>query len=318
MGPISPSLHPPIFVVLVVMGAIFVQRKFGWKGLLVVWLGSTVLATGFYVTWYCLTSPLSLRETLANALTLALVLLPMFLFFSGILLWIIAIVVPPPSERGHFPPIRPLGRLEDMHELPSVPWRYQELLTAYAETCKKAVIRPSFRAYFPSYIRQNSILTRQSWHVPNIIMRDFVAAEAVLTELGEITPAQLSALEAYHQINLKHVKRRLIPLKVAVWSLPTTVLAFSKALPNLITALEKRGMIVTLQWDAVWPSVLAFGTQSSNWGIIGFISGIILGLIAVTITAWWMQHRLEAFGNILTVALAYRRKESKTTPSLEL
>jgi hypothetical protein len=45
--------------------------------------------------------------------------------------------------------------------------------------------------------------------------------------------------------------------------------------------------------------------------------GIVLGVIASSIAGWWMQHRLEAFGDILTVAVAHRRKESMTPQSLE-
>jgi hypothetical protein len=255
MGPIPPSLHPPIFIVLVAMGAIFIQRKFGWKGCLIVWLASTVLSTGFYVTRYYLISPLSIRETLINARTLALALFPLFLLISGMLVWIIALIVPPPTEPEYFPPMVPLGRLEDMHELPSVPWRYQELLAAYGEARKKAVVRPGFRVYFPSYIRQSFVSTRQLWRVPHVIMRGFVAAEPVLAELGEMTTAQLSALEAYHRINLRHVKRRLIPLRLIVWFLPTAGLAFFKVLSSLITAMEERGMIANLQWNAVLASI---------------------------------------------------------------
>jgi hypothetical protein len=122
-------------------------------------------------------------------------------------------------------------------------------------------------------------------------MRAFHIAAPVLVQLREMPTAQLSALEAYHRMNLKYAKRGLIPLKLIVGSLASILLVLSKVLPSVITAMEKRGMHVNLQWDAMRASILAFGTQPSNWGIIGLIGGLILGLTAISVTGWWMQRR---------------------------
>jgi len=41
--------------------------------------------------------------------------------------------------------------------------------------------------------------------------------------------------------------------------------------------------------------------------VLGVIGGVVLGVIAGSLTFWWMQRRLEAFGELLTVVLGYRR-----------
>jgi len=56
-------------------------------------------------------------------------------------------------------------------------------------------------------------------------------------------------------------------------------------------------------------SVFAYVAQPSHWNIIAVPVGIVLGLILSSILARWMQRRLEALGELLTVALAHRRLE---------
>ena len=69
MGPIFLELQVYIIAALVVVGTIFVRRKFRWKGLFAFWLASPVLPTTFYVIQYWSRSPLSRYETLINAST---------------------------------------------------------------------------------------------------------------------------------------------------------------------------------------------------------------------------------------------------------
>ena len=222
----------------------------------------------------------------------------------------VASFVPSPDEPEYFPPIAPSRELANTYELFNIPRRYQELLAEH-RTARRQVMAPwSFRVYFPSYIRQSFLSSLRPIRVTDVFMRPFHVAAPVLVQLREMPTAQLSALEAYHRMNLKYVKRGLTPLKVIAGLLPPTILVLSKALPSVITAMEKRGMRVNLQWDAMWASILAFGTQPSNWGIIGMIGGVILGLTAISVAGWWMQRRLEPFGDILTVALAHRHRES--------
>jgi hypothetical protein len=148
---------------------------------------------------------------------------------------------------------------------------------------------------------------------PDFFRRHFVATAPVLTALSEMPTARLSALEAYHRVNLKHVRRRFIPVRLMAGALagalPAVNAGASRVLASVTTHPEK--------WDAVRASILAFVAQPQHWGFMGLISGGILGLIASFTMAWRMQHRLEAFGDILTVALAHRRQESLTPPSLE-
>ena len=81
-------------------------------------------------------------------------------------------------------------------------------------------------------------------------------------------------------------------------------------------------MHVNLKWDALWASIPVFGTQPSSWGLMAFIGGAFIvggigGLIAMSVAGWRMQRLLEPFGDILTVALAHRHRESMTTQSME-
>src|SRR5687768_5159095 len=92
---ILPSIQPHIFVVLVGIGTYFVRRKFGRGWLFVLWLASTVLPTGGYVIWVYRVSPLSLPETHKYALSVGLTLFLLFLMTFGMIVWIVAIIVPP-------------------------------------------------------------------------------------------------------------------------------------------------------------------------------------------------------------------------------
>jgi hypothetical protein len=64
------------------------------------------------------------------------------------------------------------------------------------------------------------------------------------------------------------------------------------------------------KWHAVRASVLAFVAQPQYWDYMSILIGLVLGFIAGSLTVWGMQRRLEAFGDLLTVALAHRRLEA--------
>jgi hypothetical protein len=291
----SLRLQVLIFAVLVGLGAFLVRRNCRWIWLFGFWLGSAVGFTA-YVLWYWSLSP---------ALTGTLILFLYSLCVSGLLIWLVAIIVLPRDEPAYFPPTALPGGIKDTHELLSIPRRYQELLVAHREARK----RNWFRIFRPRDVRQDFqdfFSDLRSARIPDIFMRDFLTAAPVLVQLGRMPAAQLSALEAYHRMHLKYVRRRLAPLKpIATATLPT-LLALPRALTSVMTAMEQRGMSVNLQWDALWASILAFGTQPLYLDAITLIGGGLLGLIAGSVAVWWRRRRLEAFGDILTVALAHR------------
>jgi hypothetical protein len=233
MGPILFNLQLVIFIFVVVVAAVtfFVRRKVGWGWLIVVWLGLSVLATAPYIVWVYRVSPLSLDETHMYAWKVACLVFTLFLMLSGMVVWLVALIVPPRTAPDDVPSTGPPGGPEDTHELLGIPRRYQALLAAHREARQRAVVRPwyraMFRVYVPSYVRQDFNSTREFWRTPDVFMRAFVAAAPVLTALSEMPTAQLSALEAYHRVNLRRVRRRsapsgssLRPCSRSPWPLP--------------------------------------------------------------------------------------------------
>jgi hypothetical protein len=231
---------------------------------------------------------------------------------SGMVVWLVSLIVPPRTTPEDAPSTGPSWRPEDTHELLGLPRCYQALLVAHREARQQAVDRPwyhaMFRLYVPSYVRQDLGSARQFWRAPDLFRRHFVATAPVLAALSEMPTARLSALEAYHRVNLKRVRRRSIPVRVLAGALPAVSVVASRVLPSVTTPPAK--------WDAVRASLLAFVAQPQHWGFMSGLVGIVLGVIASSIAAWWMQHRLEAFGDILTVAVAHRRQEGMTPPFL--
>jgi hypothetical protein len=65
-----------------------------------------------------------------------------------------------------------------------------------------------------------------------------------------------------------------------------------------------------VNWDAVWASARTFVTQPEHGGFVGVIIGVVLGWILGAITVRWKQRRVEAVGDLLTIALAQRRMEA--------
>jgi hypothetical protein len=303
MGPIPPSLLPLVFLVVVAIVAYVVRRYAGWWWLIVVWLGLNMLQTGLFVIWAYRVSPLSPEETRAFALWGVGILLPAGLALSGMVAWLVAFFVPPRTAPEEAPREGPPGRPEDTHELQGLPRRYQALLVAHREALR-AVRRPwyrgMFRTYVPSYAWQDFSEGLRVSRVPDVFGRDFAAAASVLTELGELPTAQLSALEAYHRINLRRVRRRFIPARGIVGAL----------IPALVLASRVSSVrLDPQQWPVVQTSILAFATDPQYRSFLGLLVGIVLGLIAGNIVVGWMQRRLDAFGELLTVALARRRLE---------
>src|SRR5215831_6255947 len=254
---IPPSLHPPIFIVVVAIVTFFVRRNVGWGWLIVVWLGVSVLTTVPYVIWVYRVSPLSPDETRMYAWTVARTLFLVFLIISAMVVWLVALIVPPRTAPEDAPSTGPSGRPEDTHELLGLPRCYQALLVAHREARQQAVGHPWYHAmlrpYVPSYVRQDLGSTRQFWRAPDFFRSHFVATAPVLTALSGMPTARLSALEAYHRVNLEQVRRRLIPVRLMAGALPAVSVIASRVLPSVTTHLAK--------WDAVRASILAFVTQ---------------------------------------------------------
>jgi hypothetical protein len=308
---IPPSLQPYVFIVVVAIVAVVVRRTAGWKWLVVVCLGLSALLTGLYVIWIYRVSPLSPDETHMHAWTVARILFLLFLTLSRMVVWLVALIVPPPTALEDAPSTGPLGQPEDTHELLGIPRRYQALLAAQREARQRAVVRPwyrtMFRLYVPSYLRQDIGEAHQLWRTPDVFKRDFIAAAPVLTELSQMPTAGLSALEAYHRVNLRRVRRRLRPVRIIPAALLSVAVAASRALPS--------GTLTLAKLDVARASILAFVAQPQYLSLSMYVGGFALGFIAGSIIVWWMQRRLEVFGELLTVALAHRRGRCSVTPS---
>jgi hypothetical protein len=303
---IPASYQPYIFVAVVAIVASVVRRYARWGWLIIVWLGSTGLLVGVWVIYVYHVSPLSPQETRSAALSIALAIGLLFLVVSGMVVWLVAVIVLPRSAPEEAPSTGAPGRPEDTHELLGLPQRYQELLVVYREARQQAVGRPWYRTVFsgvvPSYVRQDVASTLQLWRTPDVFRTDFVATAPVLTALSEMPTARLSALEAYHRVNLTRVRRRLGPVRVIAGALPAVTVVASRVLPSVTTNLAT--------WDAVRTSILAFVAQRQYEGLMSFLVGIGLGFIIGATIVWWMQRRLEVVGELLTIALAQRRVEA--------
>jgi hypothetical protein len=303
---IPPDLQAPIFLAVVAIVTIVVRRKVGWGWLFVVWLGLSALATGSYIVWVYRISPLSPDETRIYAWAVARATFLLFLLLSGSVVWLVAIIVPPRTAPADASSTEPPQRSEDTHELFDLPQRYRVLLLMHREARQQAGGRPwyraMFRGYVPSYIREDVVSTFQFWRAPDDFMRDFVAAAPVFTALSEMPTAHLSALEAYPRVNLRRMRRHLRPVRWIAGVFPAIIIAASRVLPSGTLSLEK--------WHAVQASITAFATQAQYQPLISYLIGTVLGLVAGYIIVRWLQHRLEVFGELVTVALAQRRLEA--------
>jgi hypothetical protein len=297
------SFQPGIFLAVVALIAIGLRYKAGWGWLLVLWLVSNVLLTGEWVIYIYQVSPLSPQETHSAALSFALTAGVIFLAGSGIVVWLVALIFPLRTAPKEVPPTGPPGEPEDTHELRGLPQRYEALLETYRKARQQAEhppwYRAMFRVYVPSYAREDFTSALRTL---DFFRTDFLASAPVLTALSAMPTARLSALEAYQRVNLKRLRQRLLPVRPLFSALPPVLVAASRLVPSGTTSVPN--------WDAARASVLTFVAQPEHWSLVMGISAFVLGWILGTITVWWKQRRLEAFGELLTVALAQRRMEA--------
>jgi hypothetical protein len=339
MSQIANAIRILTVFVITVIAACIVQRKWGSKGLLWVWIASVVVTMGATLSplFYKYGLPKT-HELFAIAFLGAFVLVGIALV-SGGAVWFIAVLGPHPpqiasAEVNYFPYTLPIGKLEDTYGLAGILRRYHELLATFLTDLDTALAstlfnpyRPrlrdhlrSFRVYSPSYLRQVRADSRQFRQVPNALMRDLAGADVVLGELEMLTAAQLSAIEECHRANVRRLRQR----SIFRWSwqgvIPILGL-LGGALVSLGHIAEKIGGV---QPSDFWPLIRGINLTGANLQSFIILEGIVfLGLVAVAlitnfITFLPILRRAQAFEDILTIAKAYRKGLGETTkPSAE-
>jgi hypothetical protein len=332
MGQIPGSISVPVTLVMVAIVAAFAQRTWGLKGLLWVWLGSTVSIVGVHVFWmvsnYGL-PPLP-QALLVVAIVVALEVIMVTLASGAVILCVASFVSPPKHasspEVNYFPFNLPMGKLEDTDGLAGILRKYHELLSTFATALDSALgLTPfnpylrqpraffrGFRSHLPSYIRQARVSSRQFDLVPNALMRDLASADAVLVELEALTPAQLSAIEECHRVNTRRVRRRSLTIgPIIEWSEKSKLLA--------VVVVAVLGSLGVGKVDDLWPLMrgitFTWAIPQSNiiiYGVVMFLMFLIF-LLMNLMTFRPVLRRLQAFEDILTIAKAYRKGLSETT-----
>jgi hypothetical protein len=96
--------------------------------------------------------------------------------------------------------------------------------------------------------------------VPSILAFDLTGDEGVLAELETLTPAQLSAIEACHRMNVRRLRQR----SILGWNWRSKLTALVGAIVALVSAAEYVGILKFKGID-LW-SVIGGITI---WGIFG-------------------------------------------------
>jgi hypothetical protein len=112
MGLIPTSIEQIIVLVIVIIATTIAQRKFGWKGVLIVWFASTVIFTSYFVVrgynYVIGFGPLSTRQSLKVILSFLVRFVPLLGGLFGAVVWVVSMIVPPPkhvalTEVNYFP-----------------------------------------------------------------------------------------------------------------------------------------------------------------------------------------------------------------------
>jgi hypothetical protein len=207
--------------------------------------------------------------------------------------------------------------------LAGILWRYQELLATFAAALDSAIastpINPyqsipraflkGFQIYLPSFVRQAKVSSRQFDRVPNALARDLAGAQDVLAELETLTPAQLSAIEECHRVNV----RRLWQRSVLRWSLPGKIIVLVTAIGAVAEKIgavaEKIGGVKPSDLLPLIRGVNLTGDDLQSTIVQTIILFAVLVVIVVginLITFLPILHRVKAFEDILNIAKAYR------------
>jgi hypothetical protein len=325
--------------VLVAIVATIAQRTWGSKSLFWVWIASAVTITGAILFWSFYQHGFPLPSTRQQLFALAIVSVFLFMvaaFASALAIWFAAVFGPRPpqdssTEVNYFPFNMPLGKLEETDGLAGILRRYQELLAIFATALDSALdstpfhpylplwraLPRIFRSYLPGFTRQARASSRQFEQAPNALMRDLAGADVVLAELETLTPAQLSAIEECHRVNVKRLGQR----SFLSWNWRSGVAVSVAAIGSLAIAAEKvAGVKPSDLWALMSGITLTGITLQSNILILLYGSVMLmLGVILNIMTFRPALRRVQAFEDILTIAKAYRKGSSEAIkPPAEL
>jgi hypothetical protein len=172
------------------------------------------------------------------------------------------------------------------------------------------------QGFLPRNIRGSGERARQRGPVPSILGFDLVGAEAVLAEMETLTPAQLSAIEACHQLNVRRLRQR----SILSWGLGGKLAGLVAGIVALVSAAEYVGVLKLKDVD-LWP--LISGVSMIGWDIPSIIARAVLGGLAMVLLFFVengsrflpILQRLHAFGDILAIAQAYRKGSAETPKS---
>jgi hypothetical protein len=147
---------------------------------------------------------------------------------------------------------------------------------------------------------------------------DLIGTEPVLAELEMLTPAQFLAIEECHRVNVRRLRQRVIDRS---WPVPlfTVITGIAGVLAYLIQNAGRVREVVGIEWGDLLSPVLEIRALiwpflTLHWPlIIGLVGAGVIGLIIGHITSPPILPRLEAFGDILTIAKAYRKGAGETT-----
>jgi hypothetical protein len=256
--------------------ALRVQRTWGSKRLWVMWLAPAVMYTSFLLTQIDYTD-----HTLLSRLVLqfALANFGLVSILSGIVVWHTVVWFGPrllaTTANG-----RPAGPLEDVRGLMGILGRYEKLLMG---------------------------------QVPNILALDLTGAEAVLAELETLTPAQLSAIEACHHMNVRRLRQR----SILGWGWRSKLAGLIGVIGSLVLAAEHVGVLKFKDID-LWlfiSGITLMGLDMSSILARSIITGVVcvvMLFIANGIYFLPILRRLQAFEDILTITKAYRKGQAET------
>jgi hypothetical protein len=324
-----------IVIIVVTIVAIIAQRKWGSKGPFWVWIASAVIITGATLFWVFYQAGFPLPSTRQDLFAMAIISAFLFMaitFVSGMLTWAIASFGPRPpqdrsSEINYFPFYMPVDELEGTSGLAGILWRYQELLATFATALDTAlastpanpyqsVLRGFYgfiRTFSPSYQQQAKASERQFKRVPNALRRGLAGAAAVLAELETLTPAELSAIEECHRVNVRRLRRR----SVFSWSWKTIGVVFTTLSGIAVTAMNVWGV----KTDDLWPLIKGVNLTGADLQsaiiktAILFLVGATVGLLTNLLGFFPILNRVQAFEDILTIAKAYRKLPGEATKS---
>lgn len=335
MDQISSSIGVLIALVIVVIAATLIQRKWGSKALLWVWIASAVLITGATLSWifykHGLPSAQELRQHLVTFAFLVTYLFVGVAVASGGVIWWVAVLGPRPpqdasAEANYFPFELPTETLEDTYGLVGILGQYHKLLATFGTSLDAALastpLNPylslpraflrGFRMYHPSAVRQARVSRSQFGRVPNALARDLAGAATVLAELETLTAAQLSAIEECHQVNVRRLGRRTI-LGWPWGKIAVGCAACGTVITSGVAAAEQvAGVKPSDLWPLIKGAILTGATLQSNLIIV--LYGLVMVLMFFIINIWTFRpalRRMQAFEDILTIAKAYRKGESE-------